>query len=89
MLPPGAPHHLKSSVQSRRVVTLHPVMGERDYDLVLHGATGYTGKFAASYISKSQRTNLRWAVAGRSRAKLEAVVAQLKEQFPNREGPGE
>jgi short subunit dehydrogenase-like uncharacterized protein len=63
--------------------------GDRVYDLVLHGATGYTGKFARDYISKSLPTNLAWAVAGRSEEKLSALVKELKQQYPDRKQPGE
>jgi len=62
---------------------------QRVYDLVLHGATGYTGKFAREYISQSLPTNLNWAVAGRSEAKLTAVVKELQQLYPDRKQPGE
>jgi short subunit dehydrogenase-like uncharacterized protein len=51
--------------------------GEREYDLVLFGATGFTGGLTADYLAAHAPTNLRWALAGRSRAKLEAVAARL------------
>jgi short subunit dehydrogenase-like uncharacterized protein len=51
--------------------------GERDYDLVLFGATGFTGGLTADYLAAHGPTNLRWALAGRNRAKLEAVAARL------------
>jgi len=63
--------------------------GERVYDIVLHGATGYTGKFAREYISQSLPTNLVWAVAGRSEEKLSAVVKELQKLYPDRKQPGE
>lgn len=50
-----------------------------DLDLVLWGATGYTGRLVARYLAetlpKSRRSSqaVAWAIAGRSRAKLEAV----------------
>lgn len=51
--------------------------GEREYDLVLFGATGFTGGLTADYLAAHGPTNLRWALAGRNRAKLEAVAARL------------
>jgi short subunit dehydrogenase-like uncharacterized protein len=45
-------------------------------DLVLFGATGFTGKLVAEYLVK-KRPALRWALAGRSRDKLERVRADL------------
>jgi len=51
--------------------------GEREYDVVLFGATGFTGGLTADYLAAHGPTNLRWALAGRNRAKLEAVAARL------------
>ncbi|HEY0277864.1 MAG TPA: saccharopine dehydrogenase NADP-binding domain-containing protein [Solirubrobacterales bacterium] len=51
--------------------------GEREYDLVLFGATGFTGGLTADYLAAHGPTNLRWALAGRNREKLEAVAARL------------
>ena len=45
----------------------------RTYDLVLFGATGFTGKLVAEYLAK-HATGLAWAVAGRSEAKLREVL---------------
>jgi short subunit dehydrogenase-like uncharacterized protein len=51
----------------------------RDLDLVLWGATGYTGQLVAEYLSASpSAAGLRWAIAGRDRAKLDAVHRGLR-----------
>jgi short subunit dehydrogenase-like uncharacterized protein len=50
---------------------------ERSYDIVLFGATGFTGSLTAEYLSRHAPPGLRWALAGRSPAKLEAVRARL------------
>ena len=42
----------------------------RAYDVILFGATGFTGRLVADYL-KLQRP--RWAIAGRNRGKLEAL----------------
>ena len=52
-------------------------MAERSFDIVLFGATGFTGKLVAEYLVKHAPADLRWALAGRSREKLEAVRADL------------
>ncbi len=44
----------------------------RDFDLVVFGATGFTGRLVAEYISKA-KDGPRWAIAGRSQAKLDAL----------------
>ena len=49
-------------------------MKQREYDLVLLGATGFTGKLVAGYLA--QRGPLRWALVGRNRDKLAAVAAE-------------
>lgn len=48
----------------------------KDLDLVLFGATGFTGALVAEYLVK-KRPALRWALAGRSRDKLERVRNEL------------
>ncbi|KAI1502999.1 Saccharopine dehydrogenase-domain-containing protein [Biscogniauxia marginata] len=59
----------------------------RKYDVVLIGATGYTGALTADHIALHLPTNLRWAIAGRSPAKLEALAARLEELSPDRLQP--
>lgn len=48
----------------------------RTFDIVLFGATGFTGALTAEYLA-SAGPGLRWALAGRNREKLEAVRARL------------
>ena len=52
-------------------------MADRDLDIVLLGATGFTGKLTAAYLARSAPPGLRWALAGRNQGKLEAVRAEL------------
>lgn len=59
------------------------------YDFVILGATGYTGKLCAEYVSTSLPTNLKWAVVGRSEKKLLAVVDELKAMSSDRLQPGQ
>lgn len=61
---------------------------DRQYDLVVFGATGYTGKLTAEHITTHLPTDLKWAVAGRSRDKLEQVVAKCKTLTSDRLQPG-
>lgn len=46
-------------------------MSNREFDLVLFGATGFTGKLVGEYIAKQKPK--RWAIAGRNREKLEKL----------------
>lgn len=50
---------------------------ERSLDLVIYGASGFTGRQAALYVAKHAPAGLRWALAGRNRDKLAAVRAEL------------
>jgi short subunit dehydrogenase-like uncharacterized protein len=52
-------------------------MSERTHDIVLFGATGFTGALTAEYLARNAPRDCRWALAGRNRAKLEAVRERL------------
>jgi short subunit dehydrogenase-like uncharacterized protein len=54
----------------------------RPYDIVLFGATGFTGKLVAEYLLLHAPPDVRWALAGRNRAKLEAVRDDLAARDP-------
>ena len=53
--------------------------GSKPFDLVLFGATGFTGQLVAEHLLRRHGVDgdLRWAIAGRTRDKLEAVRAAL------------
>ncbi|HKO38874.1 MAG TPA: saccharopine dehydrogenase NADP-binding domain-containing protein [Solirubrobacterales bacterium] len=55
----------------------------RQYDLVLFGGTGFTGGLTAEYLAAHAPRDMRWALAGRNRAKLEAVASKLASQSPD------
>ncbi|MDH6136483.1 short subunit dehydrogenase-like uncharacterized protein [Kitasatospora sp. MAA4] len=55
---------------------------ERPYDLVLFGATGFTGALTAEYLAQHAPPGCRWALAGRSRSKLEALRERLAALAP-------
>lgn len=47
---------------------------QREYDIIIWGATGFTGKLVAQYMQQHYSGgNLTWAIGGRNRAKLEAL----------------
>ena len=52
----------------------HP---DRPFDIVLFGATGFTGGLTAGYLAAHAPAGLRWAIAGRNADKLEAVRQRL------------
>ena len=54
-------------------------MNDREFDVVVQGATGFTGTLVAEYMVRQYGVggNLRWALAGRSKEKLETVRDSL------------
>lgn len=61
-------------------------MSTRPFDVVAFGATGFTGQLVAEYLAEKARGGaFRWAVAGRSREKLEAVVRRVRAIDPTSE----
>ena len=53
----------------------------KELEIVIFGATGYTGSLVAAYLA-AYEGSLSWAIAGRSKEKLEALRAQLVSQYP-------
>ena len=52
----------------------------RDFDIVLWGATGFTGRLVADYLVRNYvggKTELRLALAGRNKEKLEGIANEL------------
>jgi short subunit dehydrogenase-like uncharacterized protein len=50
---------------------------DREFDLVLLGSTGFTGRLTADYLARHAPPGLKWALAGRNEAKLEGVREHL------------
>jgi short subunit dehydrogenase-like uncharacterized protein len=57
-------------------------MADREYDIVVFGATGFTGALTAEYLARHAPATTRWALAGRNRSKLEAVRRRIAESSP-------
>lgn len=51
---------------------------KREYDIILLGATGYTGKLTAEYIASSVSEPLKWAIAARTSSKLSELKTRLQ-----------
>ena len=55
-------------------------MADTEFDIIIYGATGYTGRLVAEYLSNhygEDSTGPKWAMAGRSQEKLEAVRDEI------------
>ena len=55
------------------------IMPAREFDIVVYGASGYTGRLVAEYLSREYRNDasLKWAMAGRSEEKLKEVARDI------------
>ena len=52
---------------------------KRDFDLIIWGATGFTGNLVCDYINKNyNEKELRWAIAGRNEKKILKLQQKLK-----------
>lgn len=53
-------------------------MTDRQYDVIIYGASGFTGRLVAEYLNAEYGgSDLKWAMAGRSREKLTAVRSEM------------
>jgi len=53
-------------------------MSNTQFDVIIYGASGFTGRLVAEYLNHQYGgSNLRWAMAGRSLEKLEAVRSEM------------
>ena len=48
------------------------------FDLIVWGATGYTGKLVCEYLLKKYtNTDLKWALGGRNKSKIRSLISSL------------
>ena len=54
-------------------------MSKREFDVIVFGASGYTGKLVAEYMGKEYGNDesISWAIAGRNKDKLSSVKKDL------------
>jgi short subunit dehydrogenase-like uncharacterized protein len=57
-------------------------MAEREHDVVVFGATGFTGALTAQYLARNADAGTRWAVAGRNREKLKQTLETIEADVP-------
>ena len=56
-------------------------VNDREYDLVVYGATGFTGQYVVEEVARTaQKEDIKWAIGGRNADKLKSAltVAALK-----------
>jgi hypothetical protein len=61
-----------------RPMRADPSNNDRAYDIVVVGASGFTGRLVVEYLAENYPVGapIRWAIAGRNREKLESVLAE-------------
>lgn len=52
-------------------------LDSRTYDLVVFGATGFTGTLIAKHLAVAAPLNVKWAIVGRTAAKLETLKKEI------------
>ena len=50
---------------------------EKEFSLVVFGASGFTGRLVAEYLAAQYGDNLKWAMAGRNEEKLKSVREEV------------
>jgi short subunit dehydrogenase-like uncharacterized protein len=55
------------------------MVGEREFDVIVYGATGFTGRLVAEHMLATHGVGrgVTWAMAGRSKSKLESVRSEI------------
>ena len=55
-------------------------MVDKKYDIVVHGATGFTGKLICEYLSlNNDKERIKWSISGRNEEKLSAIAKKYQD----------
>lgn len=83
--------HLVSFLQTESCI-LDPsasfrLMASKKVDFIIYGASGYTGQYVVREVARKSQTDkeLRWAVAGRSKSKLQDSLRSAAEELGKEE----
>lgn len=57
-------------------------MSDREFDVILYGASGFTGRQTVAYFRDHAPKTIRWAIAGRNESKLQKVAQDLLPENP-------
>jgi len=49
-----------------------------EFEIVIFGATGFTGRLASLYVAKQYGSTFKWAIAGRSKQKLDVIKSECQ-----------
>lgn len=56
-------------------------MCDREFAIVVFGASGFTGQFVVREVARNCRGKFKWAVAGRSKDKLDKVLQETSNEL--------
>ena len=54
---------------------------EREFAIVVFGASGFTGQFVVREVARNCKGKFKWAIAGRSKDKLEKVLQETASEL--------
>ena len=57
-------------------------MSDREFEVIVYGASGFTGRLVAENLQRTYGDQVKWAMAGRDQAKLEGVKAEIGAKAP-------
>ena len=53
------------------------VMAEKTYDIVVFGASGFTGQYVVDEVARvAEEEQIKWAISGRNMGKLQKVLSE-------------
>jgi ATP adenylyltransferase/5',5'''-P-1,P-4-tetraphosphate phosphorylase II len=83
VIAPATPISNEVPVHTTAALPIIP-RGAKKYDAIVYGATGFTGRLLARYFANTYGIgkSLKWAIGGRSRAKLQDIKNELIEIDP-------
>jgi len=56
-------------------------MSNKSFDIIVYGATGFTGQLVCDYLALKNEKDVQWTIAGRSKEKLDQVHAHIEQKF--------
>lgn len=70
-----------NSSEPRESLSARTMISDREFAIVVFGASGFTGQFVVREVARNCKGKFKWAVAGRSKEKLEKVLQETKSEL--------
>lgn len=68
--------HTQSPLSNRNMAS-----ADKQFSIVVFGASGFTGKYVVREVARNCKGKFKWAVAGRSKDKLEKVLQETANEL--------